>query len=68
MQNESMIYSYARVSTNPQDLSNQVAQLEVAGCSTIFREKMTGVHADGPQLKKLIAKLSAGEMVGDSGG
>jgi DNA invertase Pin-like site-specific DNA recombinase len=58
-----MIYGYARVSTDAQDLSNQVAQLKAAGCATIFREKMTGTHAERPQLKKLMAKLEAGDVV-----
>jgi DNA invertase Pin-like site-specific DNA recombinase len=58
-----MIYGYARVSTDAQDLSNQVAQLKDAGCDTIFREKMTGTHAERPQLKKLMAKLDAGDVV-----
>jgi DNA invertase Pin-like site-specific DNA recombinase len=58
-----MIYGYARVSTDAQDLSNQVAQLKAAGCVTIFREKMTGTHAERPQLKKLMAKLDTGDVV-----
>jgi DNA invertase Pin-like site-specific DNA recombinase len=61
MQNEGMIYGYARVSTDAQDLTSQVTQLKAAGCVTIFREKMTGTHAERPQLKKLIAKLDAGD-------
>jgi hypothetical protein len=31
--------------------------------ATIFREKMTGTHADRPQLKKLMGKLTAGDVV-----
>src|ERR1700693_2160675 len=58
-----MIYGYARVSTDAQDLGNQVAQLKAAGCGAIFREKITGTHADRPQLKKLMAKLGAGDVV-----
>jgi DNA invertase Pin-like site-specific DNA recombinase len=58
-----MIYGYARVSTDAQDLTNQVAQLKAAGCATIFREKMTGTHVERPQLKKLMAKLDAGDVV-----
>jgi DNA invertase Pin-like site-specific DNA recombinase len=63
MHNEGMIYGYARVSTDAQDLTNQVAQLKAAGCATIFREKMTGTHVERPQLKKLLAKLDAGDVV-----
>jgi len=47
----------------PQDLDNQVAQLKAAGCGAIFREKVTGTHANRPQLKKLMAKLAAGDVV-----
>jgi DNA invertase Pin-like site-specific DNA recombinase len=60
---DGMIYGYARVSTDAQDLSNQVAQLKAAGCSTIFREKISGATAERPQLKKLMAKLDAGDVV-----
>jgi DNA invertase Pin-like site-specific DNA recombinase len=58
-----MIYGYARVSTGAQDLSNQVAQLKAAHCDEIYREKMTGTHAERPQLKKLMAVLVAGDAV-----
>ena len=58
-----MIYGYARVSTAAQDLAPHVAQLRAAGCEKIFREKMTGTHADRPQLKKLMAALSPGDVV-----
>ena len=58
-----MIYGYARVSTDAQDLSNQVAQLKAAGCMTIFREKVSGATAERPQLKKMMAALAAGDVV-----
>jgi DNA invertase Pin-like site-specific DNA recombinase len=62
MHNEGMIYGYARVSTDAQDVSNQVAQLKAARCGTIFREKTSGATADRPQLKRLMAKLAAGDV------
>jgi DNA invertase Pin-like site-specific DNA recombinase len=58
-----MIYGYARVSTDTQDLTNQVAQLKAAGCSTIVREKVSGATADRPELKKLMARLTHGDVV-----
>lgn len=58
-----MIYGDARVSTDAQDLSNQVAQLKVAGCSRIFREKISGATAERPELKKLVARLAPGDVV-----
>ena len=41
MQNESMIYGYARVSTAAQDETGHVHQLKAAGCEKVFREKIT---------------------------
>jgi DNA invertase Pin-like site-specific DNA recombinase len=63
MQNAGTIYGYARVSTDAQDLSNQVAQLRAAGCDSIFREKMSGTTAERPQLKKLMKALVPGDVV-----
>jgi DNA invertase Pin-like site-specific DNA recombinase len=39
MHNAGMIYGYARVSNDAQDLTSQLAQLKAAECETIFREK-----------------------------
>src|SRR3954462_3111349 len=63
MQNPGMIYGYARVSTLAQDLASELAQLKAAGCQKIFREKITGTTADRPQLKKLMAVLTHGDVV-----
>ncbi len=63
MHNEGSIYGYARVSTNAQDVTNQVAQLKAAGCAAIFREKMTGTTAERPQLKRLMRALAPGDVV-----
>jgi DNA invertase Pin-like site-specific DNA recombinase len=58
-----MIYGYARVSTDAQDLTGQLAQLKVAGCERVFREKVSGATAERPQLKKLMAAVGPGDMV-----
>src|SRR6202011_1887173 len=58
-----MIYGYARVSTDAQDLTSQLAQLKAAGCEKVFREKITGTTADRPQLRKLMAAISHGDVV-----
>ena len=63
MQNRGMIYGYARVSTEAQDLTGATAQLKAAGCQKIFREKITGTTADRPQLKKLMAVLAHDDVV-----
>ena len=62
-QNQRMIYGYARVSTEAQDLTSQLAQLKAAGCEKVFREKITGTTADRPQLRKLMAALAHGDVV-----
>ena len=60
MQNAGMIYGYAHVSTDAQDLTNQLALLKAAGCEKIFREKITGTTADRPRLQKLMKALAPG--------
>jgi DNA invertase Pin-like site-specific DNA recombinase len=58
-----MIYGYARVSTEAQDLTSQLDQLQAAGCERVFREKISGATADRPQLKKLLDLLNNGDVV-----
>jgi hypothetical protein len=60
MQNPGMVYGYARVSTDTQDLSGQ---LRAAGCEKEFREKVSRATAEQPQLKKLMAALAPGDAV-----
>jgi DNA invertase Pin-like site-specific DNA recombinase len=58
-----MIFGYARVSTDAQDLASQLAQLKEAGCERVFREKISGATADRPQLRKLLAAVTQGDVV-----
>ena len=53
----------ARVSTVAQDLTSQLAQLKAAGCERVFHEKISGASADQPQLRKLLAALTHGDVV-----
>jgi DNA invertase Pin-like site-specific DNA recombinase len=55
--------AYARVSTVEQDLGGQLEALRKAGAKTVYREKVSGVRADRPQLKKLMASLREGDVV-----
>ena len=57
------VIGYARVSTQDQDLSAQLAALKTAGATTIYREKISGVRADRPQLTKMVAALKRGDVV-----
>jgi DNA invertase Pin-like site-specific DNA recombinase len=54
---------YARVSTDDQDLTNQRAELNAAGCARIFAEKITGTQRDRPELARLLDHLRAGDVV-----
>ena len=59
------LYGYARVSTKGQTLDAQLEALTAAGCDAahIFREKITGAHADRPQLNRLLATVGNGDVV-----
>ena len=54
---------YARVSTYGQSLDAQLDQLKAAGCSTVYREKATGVKAERRELQRLLKALQPGDVV-----
>ena len=57
------IIGYARVSTEGQQLTGQVEALKAAGCSAIYRERVSGVKQDRPQLSRLLAAIRHGDHV-----
>lgn len=59
-----MIYGYARVSTEAQDLAYQLDKLSKAGCERIFHEKRSGkTTVDRPELARLLASLQPGDLM-----
>ena len=57
------LYGYARVSTDGQSLSAQLAELKAAKCAKIFQEKISGARSDGKQLTRLMAGLAKGDVL-----
>ena len=58
-----MMYGYARVSTDGQSVDAQVRQLTRAGCNKVFREVASGARTDREQLRRLLDRLSPGDVV-----
>jgi DNA invertase Pin-like site-specific DNA recombinase len=58
-----MIYGYARVSTNKQELDIQIKELKDKGATKIFKEKISGANADRKELNKLLKELKAGDTL-----
>ena len=63
MRGDMATYGYARVSTEGQSLAAQLAQLQAAKCTKIFREKISGARTDRKQLAALMKVLSKGDVV-----
>lgn len=54
---------YARVSTEGQELTAQLDQLQAAGIDKVFKEKASGVKQDRPQLAAMIDYVREGDTV-----
>ena len=58
-----MIFGYARVSTQDQNLDMQIDELKKQGCERIYKEKITGTKKDRPELEEMLKTLRAGDTV-----
>ena len=58
-----MKFGYARVSTDGQSVAAQVAALNAAGATKVFREVASGAKTDRAQLRKAIAALGARDVL-----
>jgi DNA invertase Pin-like site-specific DNA recombinase len=57
------LFGYARVSTDGQSLTAQVAELKAANCGRIYQEKVSGARSDRKQLARLIGGLDKGDIL-----
>ena len=57
-----MLFGYARVSTQDQNLDLQLDDLTKAGCQRVFQEKVSSAKAR-PQLQKMLDILREGDTV-----
>jgi len=58
-----MIYGYARVSTDGQSVTAQVAELRKHGAGNVFREVASGAKTDRAQLRRVLDQLDAGDVL-----
>ncbi len=60
-----MKIGYARVSTRDQNLNLQIDALKIAGCTDtyIYKEEISGVAKERPQLRKLLEQIREGDVV-----
>lgn len=58
-----MIFGYARVSTDDQNLNAQTDALTAAGAERIFADKISGTSRKRPELDKLFDQLRNGDIV-----
>ena len=58
-----MKYGYARVSTVDQNANLQKDALKSSGCEKVVTEQISGASAKRPKLDKLLASLTAGDVL-----
>lgn len=58
-----MIYGYARVNTNEQELDAQATTLKEAGAAKVYKEITSGAHAEKKEFNQLLEELRSGDML-----
>src|SRR5690606_22449262 len=58
-----MVYGYARVSTEEQNLDSQILELKKLGCEKIIVEKVSVKNLKRPQLQELINSLTINDVL-----
>ncbi len=58
-----MQFGYARVSTDGQELEQQIEALRQAGCVRILEEKASGAQRQRPELARMLEQLRADDVV-----
>lgn len=58
-----MVFGYARVSRQDQNLDRQTDRLEKEGCERIYKEKITGMRKDRPELNRMMDALREGDTI-----
>ena len=59
----SELVGYARVSTRDQNLDSQLDKLNEAGVKKTFKEKVSGVDRDRPELQKMLEYVRSGDTL-----
>jgi DNA invertase Pin-like site-specific DNA recombinase len=57
------VYGYARVSTDGQTVTEQVANLRAAGAAKVYSEKASGAKTDRAALAMALARLDDGDVL-----
>lgn len=58
-----MKIGYARVSTEDQNLDQQIKALKKEGCKKIYREKISGAIKERPEFEKMLDQTRTGDTV-----
>lgn len=58
-----MIFGYARVSTQEQNLDRQIKDLHFENCEKIYIEKQSGKNMERPELLKILDQIRPGDLI-----